>query len=55
MINGVVAMPIMVMLLLIAARRDVMGDFTLPPVLKSVGWIATAVMAAAAAGMFATM
>ena len=54
-INGVVAVPIMVMLLLIASRRDVMGDFTLPPVLKGVGWVATAVMAAAAVGMFATM
>ena len=54
-INGVVAVPIMVMLLLIASRRDVMSDFTLPPVLKTVGWVATAVMAAAAAGMFATL
>lgn len=54
-INGVVAVPIMVMLLLLAGRRDVMGDFTLPPILKSVGWVATAVMAAAAVGMFATM
>ena len=54
-INGVVAVPIMAMLLLIAGRRDVMGDFTLPPVLKGVGWVATAVMAAAAVGMFATM
>ena len=55
MLNGVAAVPIMVMMLLIAARRDVMGDFVLPPVLKGVGWVATAVMTAAAAGMFATM
>ncbi len=55
MINGVVAVPIMIMLLLIASRRDVMGGFTLPPVLKGVGWVATAVMTAAAVGMFATM
>jgi NRAMP (natural resistance-associated macrophage protein)-like metal ion transporter len=54
-INGVVAVPIMVMLLLIASRRDVMGDFILPPLLKGVGWAATAVMTVAAVGMFATM
>ena len=54
-INGVVAVPIMVMLLLIAGRRDVMGEFVLPPVLKGVGWVATAVMTLAAVGMFATM
>ncbi len=54
-INGVVAVPIMVMMLLLASRSDVMGGFVLPPVLKATGWIATAVMAAAAAGMFATM
>jgi Mn2+/Fe2+ NRAMP family transporter len=54
-INGVVAVPLMVMMVLIASRRDVMGDLVLPPILKSVGWAATGVMALAAAGMFATM
>jgi len=32
-----------------------MGRFTLPLSLKVVGWVATAVMAAAAVGMLATM
>ncbi|MBC7495610.1 MAG: divalent metal cation transporter, partial [Sphingomonadaceae bacterium] len=54
-INGVVAVPIMVMMLLLASRSDVMGRFTLPKVLKTIGWLATAVMTVAAAGMFATM
>jgi Mn2+/Fe2+ NRAMP family transporter len=45
----------MVIMLLLARRRDVMGDFTLHPGLTTVGWAATAVMVAAAAGMFATM
>ena len=54
-INGVVAVPVMVMMMLIASGRKIMGDFTLPPLLKIVGWIATAVMGAAAVGMFATM
>jgi Mn2+/Fe2+ NRAMP family transporter len=53
-VNGVVAVPIMVMMVLMAARRDVMGDFVLGRVLKAMGWLATAVMALAAAGMFAT-
>jgi Mn2+/Fe2+ NRAMP family transporter len=37
-----------------ASRREVMGEFALKPWLKVLGWIATAVMAAAAVGMFAT-
>ncbi len=54
-INGVVAVPIMAMILLMGARRDVMGDFVLPRGLKALGWVTTAVMAAAAAGMISTM
>src|SRR5207244_1899996 len=54
-INGVVAVPVMVMMMLMASQGSVMGRFTLTGPLKIVGWIATAVMAAAAAGMFATM
>jgi len=54
-INGVVAVPIMAMIMALASRRDVMGDFALPRGLKAIGWTATAVMAAAAAGMFATI
>jgi Mn2+/Fe2+ NRAMP family transporter len=54
-INGVVAVPVMVMMMLLASRKDAMGDFTLRAPLKAMGWIATAAMAAAAAGMFATM
>ena len=53
-VNGVVAVPIMIMMVLMAARRDVMGDFVLGPVLKLMGWLATGVMALAAFGMFAT-
>ena len=53
-LNGVVAVPVMVMMLLMAIRRDVMGQFTIGPALKVLGWLATAAMAAAAIGMFAT-
>jgi NRAMP (natural resistance-associated macrophage protein)-like metal ion transporter len=53
-INGVVAVPIMVMMMLLAARRDVMGAFRLGWSLKCLGWLATIVMAVVAFGMFAT-
>ncbi len=54
-INGVVAVPVMAMMMHMSSRRTIMGDFSLPPVLKVMGWLATAVMTAAAIGMFATM
>jgi Mn2+/Fe2+ NRAMP family transporter len=53
-VNGVAAVPIMVMIMHMASRRDVMGAFALKPWLKTLGWLATAVMTAAAVGMFAT-
>jgi Mn2+/Fe2+ NRAMP family transporter len=53
-INGVVAVPVMVMIMLMASRRDVMGQFKLGPRLKALGWLTTSVMVLAAAGMFAT-
>jgi NRAMP (natural resistance-associated macrophage protein)-like metal ion transporter len=53
-INGVAAVPIMVMIMLMASRRVVMGQFTLTPWLTILGWLASGVMAAAAVGMFAT-
>ena len=53
-INGVVAVPVMVMMMLMASKKLVMGRFVLSIPLRIVGWAATAVMAAAAVGMFAT-
>ena len=53
-INGVVAVPVMVMMMLLSSNRKVMGQFALPSPLRAVGWAATAVMAVAAVGMFAT-
>ena len=54
-INGVAAVPIMAMIMHLAAHKPAMGRFTIPPGLRIVGWLATAVMGAAAVGMFATM
>ncbi len=53
-INGVVAVPVMVVMMLMASNPQVMGEFTVPRGLKIMGWLATAVMGAAALGMFAT-
>ena len=53
-INGVVAVPVMVMMMLLSSRDTVMGRFALPGPLKVAGWLATAVMAAAAVSMVAT-
>jgi Mn2+/Fe2+ NRAMP family transporter len=54
-INGIVAVPIMIMMMLMAESRKVMSKFELKLPLKTIGWLATIVMALAAAGMFVTM
>lgn len=53
-INGVVAVPIMTMMMLMAVRPSIMGEFVLSRSLRAMGWLSTAVMLAAAVGMFAT-
>ena len=53
-INGVVAVPLMVVMMLMSGQRRVMGIFTLPGWLKAAGWLSTAAMAVAAVAMFAT-
>jgi len=50
-INGVVAVPVMAMMMLITSNRKIMGKFVLTGALKQIGWLATGVMAAAALGM----
>src|SRR5271155_385637 len=53
-INGVVAAPLMVVIMLMAVQRRVMGAFTLPRLLWVMGWLSTGAMAVAVAAMFAT-
>ena len=53
-INGVVAVPLMVMIMLMAMRRDVMGRFVLPRALWVMGWVCTGTMSVAVGIMFAT-
>jgi DNA ligase D-like protein (predicted 3'-phosphoesterase) len=53
-INGVVAVPVMVLMMLLTANTKVMGQFRVTGVLRFTGWLATAVMAAAVVGMLVT-
>jgi len=51
-INGVIAVPIMIVMMLLADDARVMGDFTVTRRLKALGWLATWTMAAAVVAMF---
>ena len=53
-INGVIAVPIMVVMMLLADDPKVMGAFTVTRRLKALGWLATWTMAAAVVAMLAT-
>jgi NRAMP (natural resistance-associated macrophage protein)-like metal ion transporter len=53
-INGVVAVPVMVIMMVMTSDKRVTGRFALPPLLQFGGWAATAVMLAATIGMFLT-
>jgi len=52
-INGVVAVPVMVMTMRMATSKKIMGKFQVRGILRALGWLATATMAIAAIGMFA--
>ncbi len=51
-INGVVAVPLMAIIILLVSRRSVVGAFTASRPIIVLGWIATAIMGAAAVRMF---
>jgi NRAMP (natural resistance-associated macrophage protein)-like metal ion transporter len=53
-INGIIAVPIMAIMMLLASRQDVMGDFVIRPRLRRLGWVATGVMAITVAAMMST-
>jgi Mn2+/Fe2+ NRAMP family transporter len=54
-LNGVIAVPIMVVMMLLASRRATMGEHVIGVRLRWLGWIATAVMAVTVGAMFATL
>lgn len=55
MINGVVAVPVMMTLMHMTANPKIMGEFPVHGGLRFVGWISTGVMAVAAIAMSITM
>lgn len=50
-INGIVAVPLVVVIILLVSKKSVMGDFTVSRPLAFLGWITAAVMGAAAVAM----
>jgi NRAMP (natural resistance-associated macrophage protein)-like metal ion transporter len=53
-INGVISVPIMVVMMLMAARTEIMGRFVVTRRLKWLGWASTGVMALAVLTMLVT-
>jgi Mn2+/Fe2+ NRAMP family transporter len=54
-VNGVIAVPIMAVMMRLATMPDVMGPFVVRRRLLALGWLSTAVMAAAVVAMLATL
>ena len=50
-LNGLAAVPVMVIMMHLAGRKTIMGKFTLPPLLTALGWLSTAVMTLAAVAL----
>jgi NRAMP (natural resistance-associated macrophage protein)-like metal ion transporter len=46
-INGILAAPVMALMMLLTQNKNLMGQFTLPMYLKVLGWMGTAAMCAA--------
>lgn len=52
-LNGIVAVPIMIIMMLMASRSDILGRFAIMGGLRFLGWIATGLMVLCVVGMFA--
>ncbi|MBL9033226.1 MAG: divalent metal cation transporter [Rhodospirillaceae bacterium] len=53
-LNGIVAAPVLLIMMLLSARRDVMGEFTVGGPLRVFGWLTTGLMAASVVALAAT-
>ena len=54
-LNGVIVVPIIAAMMIVASRRDVMGAFTASTWQRVLGWLTLALMAGAAIAMFVLM
>ena len=50
-LNGVVAVPVMALMMVVSSNKRIMGKFTIGPIMRIVGWLATGVMSAAVLAM----
>ena len=55
MLNGIIAVPIMAVMMRMAVNPDIMGTFTITPRLQRLGWFATVLMAIAVAAMLVSL
>jgi Mn2+/Fe2+ NRAMP family transporter len=53
-LNGVIAVPIMALMMRMAVRPDIMGAYVIKRRLHRLGWIATGLMALAVVAMIVT-
>ena len=53
-VNGLVAVPVMTIMMFMSSNKKVMGKYAVKGILRTVGWLATGVMAADAIVMIAT-
>lgn len=54
-VNGVAAVPVMILMILLSNNKDAMGEFCVKGWIRWLSWLATLIMGAAAIVMFATM
>jgi Mn2+/Fe2+ NRAMP family transporter len=54
-LNGLVAAPLMCVIMMMASNQKVMGKFVIPPYLRWVGWCATAVMVCVCIGVILSL
>jgi Mn2+/Fe2+ NRAMP family transporter len=53
-LNGIVAVPLMFILMLMSGNKKIVGEFRLPMLLRILGWAATGMMLLATVGFFAS-
>ncbi|WP_250622929.1 NRAMP family divalent metal transporter [Pinirhizobacter soli] len=54
-VNGVAAVPVMILMILLSNNKDAMGEFCVKGWIRWLSWLATLIMGAAAIVMFVTM
>jgi Mn2+/Fe2+ NRAMP family transporter len=54
-LNGIVAVPLMLVLMVMSSNEKIVGQFRLPTLLRNLGWVATLVMLAASVGFLASV